>query len=63
MKNKLAEKQPSSATELVTEMKKVWVKQIGPEYSASLVESMPSCLAAVVREKDGLTKYQIVASL
>ena len=57
MKNRVAEKQPSSANELVTAIKEVWVKEIRTEYCASLVKSMPSRLAAVVREKDEHTKY------
>ena len=47
-KNKVVEKQPSSAKELVTAIKEVWVKEISIEYQASLVKSMPSHLAAVV---------------
>ena len=53
IKDKVAEKQPSSAKELVTPIKKVWVKEISIEYYASLIKSMPSCLAAVVQEKGG----------
>ena len=57
MKNKVAEKQPSSARELVTAIKEVWIKEIGAEYCASLVKSMTSHLAAVVLEKSGHAKY------
>ena len=55
--NKVAEKQPSSAKKFVTAIKEDWVKEISPEYCASLVKSMPSHLAAVVREKGGHIKY------
>ena len=47
----MAEKQPSSAKKFVTAIKEVWVKEINTEYYASLVKSMPSRLAAVVRKK------------
>ena len=57
IKNKVAEKKPTGAKELVTSIKKVWVKEISTEYCPPLVKSMPSRLAAVVREKGGHTKY------
>ena len=57
MKNKIAQKQPSSGEEVVTAIKEVWVKEISTEYCESEVNSMPSYLAAVVREKDGHTNY------
>ena len=57
IKNKVAEKQPFSARELVTAVKKVSVEEISTDYCASLVKFMPSRLAAVVREKGGQTKY------
>ena len=57
MKTKVAEKQPSSAKELVTAIKEVWVKKISTKYCASLVKSMANSLAAVVQEKDEHTKY------
>ena len=53
MKNEMAEKQPFSAKELVTAIKEVWVKEISTKYSASIIKSMPSHNAAVVREKKG----------
>ena len=53
--NKVEEKQPSSTKELVTAIKEVWEKKIST-YCA-LVKSMPSCLATVVQEKGGHTKY------
>ena len=56
MKNKVAEKQPSSAKELVTAIKEVWEKEIST-YCASLVKSVPNCLGAIVQEKAGHTKY------
>ena len=57
-KNKVAEKQSPCATELVTAITEIWGKEIGQDYCASLVKSRPSCcLAAVVREKVGHTKY------
>ena len=57
MNNKVAEKQPSSATKFVTTIKEVWVKKINTKYCASQVKSMSSRLAAAVRKKDEQTKY------
>ena len=57
MKNKVTEKQPSSATELVTATKEFWVKEIGPEYCASKVKNIPIRSTAVVLEKGGRTEY------
>ena len=48
MKNKVAEKQPFRAKELVTAKKEVCVKEIITEYCACPVKRMPSSLAAVV---------------
>ena len=44
-KDKVAEKQPSSAKEFVTAIKEVWVKEISTEYCALLVKkyAQPSC--------------------
>ena len=53
LKNKVAEKQPPSATELVTAMKEVWVNEIGREYHATLVKIMPTLLVIEVRVKNG----------
>ena len=58
MTNKVFEKQPSSATELVCAIKEVRLEEIRPEYWASLVKSKPSRLAAVVREKGEHTRYK-----
>ena len=64
MKNKVAEKQPSSAKKLATAVKEVWGKEISTGYTEFLVKDMPSRLVmiaavvfAVVREKDGHTEY------
>ena len=53
MKNKIAQKQTSRGKEVVSAIKEVCVKEISTEYCKSEVNSMPSYLAAVVREKDG----------
>ena len=53
MKNKVAEKQPSSAKKITTAIKEVWVKKISTENCASLIKSMPSRFVAIAREKGG----------
>ena len=50
MKSKVEEKQPSRVKKLVTAIKEVWVKEISTEYCASLVKSMPSRFATVMRD-------------
>ena len=47
-KNTVTEKQPSSAKELATAIKKVWVKEISTEYCAFLVKkyAQPSCCSS-----------------
>ena len=57
VKNKVAEKQASSAKELKKAIKEVWVKKITPEYCRKLVESMPKRLNDVIKCKGGCTKY------
>ena len=57
MKDKVAEKQPSSLSDLCRATKKVWVKDISKEYCANLVNSMPRHLAAVIQNNSGHTKY------
>ena len=57
MKDKVAEKQPSSLPDLCRAIKEVWVKEISKEYCANLVNSMPRRLAAVIQNNGGHTKY------
>lgn len=57
VKNKVAEKVPSSATELVEAVKHVWCTEISQAYCQSLVHSMPKRIAAVIKNKGGPTKY------
>ena len=57
VKNKVAEKQASSAKELEKAIKEVWVKEITPEYCRKLKESMPKHLNDVIKCKGGCTKY------
>ena len=54
VKNKVAEKQASSAKKAI---KEVWVKEITPEYCRKLIESMPKRLNDVIKCKGGCTKY------
>ena len=57
IKNKTAENQPFSAKALVIKIKKALVKKISTEYCVSLVKSMPSHLAAIMRKNGGHTIY------
>ena len=57
VKNKVAEKQASSAKELKKTIKEVWVKETTPECCRKLIESMPKRLNDVIKCKRGCTKY------
>ena len=57
LKDKVSEKQPTSAMELETAIKEVWASELSAEYCRSLVESMPRRLEAVIKAKGGPTKY------
>ena len=57
MKDKVADKQPSSAQNLKQAIKDVWVTEITQEYCESLVSSMPRRIQAVIDSKRGHTKY------
>jgi len=49
LKDKVSEKQPSSAKALEEAIKKVWVNELSAEYCRSLIGSMPKRLEAVIR--------------
>ena len=57
VKNKVIEKQTSSAKELEKAIKEVWVKEITPEYCRKLIQSMPKRLNDVIKCKGGCIKY------
>ena len=57
LKKKVAEKQPSSATELVEAIKNVWCTEISTAYCKSLISSMPKRIVAVIKNKGSATKY------
>ena len=57
LKDRVSEKQPTSAMELETAIKEVWASELSAEYCRSLVESMPRRLEAVIKAKGGPTKY------
>ena len=59
IKDKVAEKQPSSLPDLCRAIKEVWVKEISKEYCTNLVSSMPRRLAAVFQNNGGHTKYRL----
>ena len=56
LKDKVSEKQPTSAKMLEQAIKEVWVRELSNECQ-SLVESMPRRLEAVIKAKGGPTKY------
>ena len=53
LKDKVSEKQPASAKELVDAIKTVWVHEFSAEYCRSLVESMPKRLETIIKAKGG----------
>ena len=57
LKNKVADKQPSSAKDLKDAIKEVWIRELSPAYYHTLVESMPRRLEMVIKNNDGQTKY------
>ena len=57
MKNKVAQKHPSSAKGLAKMIKEVWVKEISQEFCRNLVHSMPRRLQEVIKTGEGSTKY------
>jgi transposase len=57
MKNKVADQHPTSLETLKNAIKLVWTREISKEYCSNLVESMPSRLTEVIKNKGGHTKY------
>jgi len=57
MKDKVAERQPSSQGDLVTVIKQVWTMGLSKDLCAELVASMPRRIQAVIDSKGGNTKY------
>ena len=57
LKDKVYEKQPTNTKELKEAIKAVWVLELLAKYCRSLVESMPKHLEAVIKAKEGPTKY------
>jgi len=57
IKNKVAEKHPSSAKDIVKVIKEVWVKEISLEFFRNLLHSMPRRLQEVIKNGGGSTKY------
>ena len=57
LKDKVGERQLSSAKDLVEVIKEVWVKEISQEYCRNLMHSMPRCLQDVIKNGEGSTKY------
>ena len=57
LRNKVADKQPSSAKDLKDAIKEVWICELSPAYCRTLVESMPRRLEMVIKNNGGHTKY------
>ena len=57
LKNKVADKQPSSAKDLKDDIKEVWIRELSPAYCRTLVESMPRRLEMVIKNNGGHMKY------
>ena len=57
LKDKVSEKQPASAKELVDAIKAVWVHELSAEYCWSLVESMPNVWRGKQREDQQNTDF------
>ena len=57
LKDKIAEKQPTSAKHLCKIIKEVWVMEMTPAYCQTLIHSMPSRIEAVIKNGGGHTKY------
>ena len=57
LKDKIAEKQPTSTKHLCEMITLVWVTEITRAYCQALVHSMPSRIEAVIKNRGGHTKY------
>ena len=57
LKDKVAEKQPTSAKHFCKIIKEVWVMEMTPAYCQTLIHSMPSRIEAVIKNGGGHTKY------
>lgn len=57
LKQRVAQKAPTSSKTLIDAIKLVWATEISPELTAKLVESMPHRIAAVLAAKGKHTKY------
>ena len=57
LKDKVANKQLTSAKHLEEVIKESWVKDLTQEYCLTLVASMLRCLQTIIEAKDGHTKY------
>ena len=57
LKRKVASYNPSSTKELKEKILKVWSQEITQDYCKKLVESMPSRIKAVLKNKGKHTKY------
>lgn len=57
VKRKVAERNPTSAEDLVQKIKEVWTAEITPEYCRTLAHSMPRRIQEVLRNKGLSSKY------
>ena len=57
MKQKVAERLPTSEASLKNVIKEVWIKEVMPDYCRRLVSSMPARIKACIASKGQHTKY------
>ena len=57
LKEKVADKHPTSAKDMKMTIKCIWMQKITTEYCKHLIHSIPCCLQAVIKSKSGHTKY------
>lgn len=57
IKKKVSNHRPTSYEALIQNIKEVWVKEISPDFTDTLISSMPARLKAVIENKGGSTKY------
>ena len=57
MKQKVAKHSPTSETDLINWIKKVWVQEITPDLCLKLARSMPARIQTVIKNKGYHCKY------
>ena len=57
LKNQVEDQHPTSMESLKTEIKIVWTQKMTSEHCCNLIDSQPHRIVAVVKNREGLTKY------